>query len=180
MLPLLLLLLLLLFACAAVPVSTARDAPPGETAPETPLFGGGGGDEKPSAYEMLERFGFPRGILPEGVTGYTLRPSSGEFEVYLGGTEDIPCEFEVDGGYRLTYQRRIYGRVSGGSISDLHGVTVRVFFMNWGIDRVVMADAAHLMFYVGPLSQSFSADSFDESPRCRYRHSGGAIAVAVM
>jgi hypothetical protein len=128
---------------------------------------------QPSAYEMLEGFGFPRGILPEGVTGYTYRPSDGAFEVFMGGD----CEFEVDGGYRLTYRRRIYGNVEGGSIRNLGGVSVRMFLFNWGIDRVVMEDAAHLVFYVGPLSQAFPADNFGQSPQCRRRRHGGGNAV---
>ncbi|CAN6360052.1 unnamed protein product [Urochloa humidicola] len=132
--------------------------------------------DEPSAYEMLEGFGFPRGILPEGVTGYTYRASDGAFEVFLGGGD---CEFDVDGGYRLTYRRRIYGNVEGGSIRNLGGVSVRMFLFNWGIDRVVMEDPAHLMFYVGPLSQAFPADNFEESPRCRGRGcEGGTGAVA--
>uniref|UniRef100_A0A0D3G7S2 Uncharacterized protein n=1 Tax=Oryza barthii TaxID=65489 RepID=A0A0D3G7S2_9ORYZ len=85
----------------------------------------------------------------------------------------------VDGGYRLTYQGRITGRVAGGSITGLRGVTVRVFMMNWGIDRVVVADADHLVFYVGPLSQAFPVDGFEESPQCRCRHGGGAAVSGV-
>lgn len=132
---------------------------------------------QPSAYEMLEGFGFPRGILPEGVTGYTYRPSDGAFEVFMAGGD---CEFEVDGGYRLTYRRRIYGNVEGGSIRNLGGVSVRMFLFNWGIDRVVMEDADHLMFYVGPLSQAFPADNFVQSPQCRRRrcHGGSGDGVA--
>ncbi|KAJ1262978.1 hypothetical protein BS78_09G149000 [Paspalum vaginatum] len=128
---------------------------------------------QPSAYEMLEGFGFPRGILPEGVTGYTYRPSDGAFEVFMDGD----CEFEVDGGYRLTYRRRIYGNVEGGSIRNLGGVSVRMFLFNWGIDRVVVEDAGHLMFYVGPLSQAFPADNFLDSPQCRGRRGGGNDGV---
>ncbi|KAG8085636.1 hypothetical protein GUJ93_ZPchr0010g7685 [Zizania palustris] len=164
-------LLILLLAVAALYVSGAREVP-AETR------GGSGvlAADEPSAYEMLERFGFPRGILPEGVTGYTLRPSDGAFEVFL----EKDCEFEVGGGYRLTYRRRIAGKVAGGSIGNLQGVTVRIFMMNWGIDRVVMADAGHLMFYVGPLSQAFPAENFEESPQCRCRHSKGILADAVV
>ncbi|OEL27987.1 hypothetical protein BAE44_0010995 [Dichanthelium oligosanthes] len=134
---------------------------------------GGAPPAQPSAYEMLEGFGFPRGILPEGVTGYTYRPSDGAFEVFMDGD----CEFDVDGGYRLTYRRRISGNVEGGSIRNLGGVSVRMFLFNWGIDRVVMEDAAHLMFYVGPLSQAFPADNFDESPLCRGRRGGSGVAA---
>jgi hypothetical protein len=161
------LLLLTLIAAAAVfpSVAAARDVP------AEPV----GDAEEPSAYEMLERFGFPRGILPEGVTGYTLRRSDGAFQVFMDGGD---CEFEVDGGYRLTYQRTISGTVSGGSIRDLRGVSVKIFFVNWGIDQVLMADAAHLVFHVGPLSQAFPADNFEESPQCRGRGALGLGGVA--
>uniref|UniRef100_A0A0D9WGN7 Uncharacterized protein n=1 Tax=Leersia perrieri TaxID=77586 RepID=A0A0D9WGN7_9ORYZ len=164
-------LLLLLLAGAAAAVVSAGNRAAAEK--ETLLYGVAGDDDKPTAYEMLERFGFPRGILPEGVTAYTLRPSDGAFQVYLG-TKD--CEFEVPGGYRLTYRGIISGKVAGSSIRDLQGVSVKVFLMNWGIDRVVMADAGQLVFYVGPLSQAFPAGNFDESPQCRCRNDD-AVAV---
>uniref|UniRef100_A0A452Z5F7 DUF538 domain-containing protein n=1 Tax=Aegilops tauschii subsp. strangulata TaxID=200361 RepID=A0A452Z5F7_AEGTS len=144
---LLLLIFTLLAGTAVFSVSAARDAT----------------DETPSAYEMLEKFGFPKGILPVGVTDYTLRRSDGAFQVFM----DKDCEFEVDGGYKLTYKQTISGRVAGGSLWDLRGVSVKIFFVNWGIDQVLMADADHLMFYVGPLSQAFTSDNFEESPQCR-------------
>jgi hypothetical protein len=121
---------------------------------------------------MLEGFGFPRGILPVGVTGYKYRPSDGAFEVYLDGD----CEFEVDGRYRLTYRRTISGNVEGGSIRNLGGVSVRMFLFNLGVDRVVME---HLMFYVGPLSQAFPVDGFEESPECRCRRGVAAMGDGV-
>uniref|UniRef100_A0A0A9BM79 Uncharacterized protein n=1 Tax=Arundo donax TaxID=35708 RepID=A0A0A9BM79_ARUDO len=60
-----------------------------------------------------------------------------------------------------------------------------MFLLNWGIARVVMEDADHLMFYVGPLSQAFLADNFEESPECRCNRSGGdgnegGVGVAAM
>lgn len=131
---------------------------------------------QPSAYEMLEGFGFPRGILPEGVTGYTYRASDGAFEVFMDGGD---CEFEVDGGYRLTYRRRVHGNVAGGSIRNLGGVSVRMFLFDWSIDRVAVEDAARLVFYVGPLSQEFPADNFGQSPRCRRRRRGSGNGVGV-
>ncbi|KQK06184.1 uncharacterized protein LOC100830715 [Brachypodium distachyon] len=157
----------LLAAAAVSSVSGARSVPA----------------EPPSAYEMLEKFGFPKGILPVGVTGYKLRRSDGAFQVFM----DRDCEFEVDGGYRLTYQRTISGRVAGGSIRDLRGVSVKMFFVNWGIDQVLMVDADHLMFYVGPISQAFTTDNFLESPECRGcrgsdggQSAGGGSAVAAI
>jgi hypothetical protein len=147
-----------------------------DSAPATLIRATGDLPGEPSAYEMLEGFGFPRGILPVGVTGYKYRPSSdGAFEVYFDGD----CEFEVDDGYRLMYQRTITGNVEGGSIRNLGGVLVMMFLLNWSIDRVVVEDPEHLMFYVGPLSQAFRTAGFKESPVCRYRHSGGNSVAAM-
>ncbi|KAJ4757899.1 hypothetical protein LUZ62_022924 [Rhynchospora pubera] len=115
---------------------------------------------KPTAYEMLEKFNFPKGILPTGVESYNLSPS-GEFEVFLKSD----CEFRVDGGYLLKYKNRISGKVEFGSIQSLDGVSVKVFFMWFGVNEVIRNNA-DLNFFVGPLSASFSASSFEESPRC--------------
>ncbi|KAJ0972167.1 hypothetical protein J5N97_020126 [Dioscorea zingiberensis] len=115
----------------------------------------------PSAYEMLEKFDFPKGILPEGVETYSLRPD-GSFEVFLSSA----CEFKVDGGYMLQYQRKITGRVEKGSLMELKGVSVKVLLVWFNINRVVNSDA-ELYFYVGPLSASFPSSNFEECPKCR-------------
>lgn len=116
--------------------------------------------DAPSAYEMLEKFDFPRGILPEGVVSYTLR-SNGGFEVSLSSD----CEFKVNGGYLLRYKRRITGRVEKGSIVELTGVSVKVLVW-FNINRLVKGDA-EIYFYVGPLSASFPTSNFEECPKCR-------------
>ncbi|XP_064956462.1 uncharacterized protein LOC135633038 [Musa acuminata AAA Group] len=116
--------------------------------------------ETPSAYEMLEKFDFPKGILPEGVKSYILNGDGG-FEVYLSGN----CEFKVEGGYILKYDRKITGKVKSGSLTDLKGVSVKVLFAWFGINEVVRNDS-DISFYVGPLSASFPVSNFDECPRC--------------
>ncbi|THU62890.1 hypothetical protein C4D60_Mb01t09920 [Musa balbisiana] len=116
--------------------------------------------ETPSAYEMLEKFDFPKGILPEGVKSYVLNGDGG-FEVYLSGN----CEFKVEGGYILKYGRKITGKVKSGSLTDLKGVSVKVLFAWFGINEVVRNDS-DISFYVGPLSASFPVSNFDECPRC--------------
>ena len=64
-----------------------------------------------TAYEMLERYMFPRGILPQGVQRYMLRPD-GSFEVFFPGSGG--CEFRVGGRYLLRYERRIAGTARAG------------------------------------------------------------------
>uniref|UniRef100_A0A1D1ZLQ4 Tetraacyldisaccharide 4'-kinase n=1 Tax=Anthurium amnicola TaxID=1678845 RepID=A0A1D1ZLQ4_9ARAE len=123
------------------------------------------GDAPPTAYEMLERHGFPRGILPEGVESYVLR-EDGSFEVYLGGRRD--CDFAVEGGYLLNYKRRITGRLdeASGALRQLKGVSVKVLFVWFGISEVVHGGDV-LSFHLGPLSASFPLSNFEECPRCR-------------
>uniref|UniRef100_A0A0E0F429 Uncharacterized protein n=1 Tax=Oryza meridionalis TaxID=40149 RepID=A0A0E0F429_9ORYZ len=141
----------------------------------------------PTAYEMVERYGFPRGILPEGVESYVLRPD-GSFEVHLSGDGDGnggggDCEFRVgDGGaYLLRYGRRVAGVAMEGSIRSLEGVSVKVLFAWLGIGRVDRA-GDDLRFFVGPLSAAFPLANFADCPRCRCGFdcdtAAGAAAIA--
>ncbi|RRT68304.1 hypothetical protein B296_00005774 [Ensete ventricosum] len=114
-----------------------------------------------TAYQMLEKYDFPKGILPQGVQSYALN-QAGSFEVYLNGD----CEFEVTGGYLLHYKRRITGTVGVGSLTNLRGVRVKVLFLWFGINEVVRS-GDELKFYLGPLSASFGLSNFEECPSCR-------------
>ncbi|CAN6374843.1 unnamed protein product [Urochloa humidicola] len=138
--------------------------PPTAAAPTTaaPLTAN---SPKPTAYDMLERYNLARGILPEGVTGYVLRPD-GSFEVFFSGAGG--CEFTVgEGGrYKLRYDRRIAGTASAGSIRQLQGVSVKVLFVWLGVTEVDRA-GDQLSFHVGPLAASFPLRKFAVSPRCR-------------
>ncbi|KAG6480098.1 uncharacterized protein LOC122020850 [Zingiber officinale] len=118
------------------------------------------GSEQPSAYEMLEKFDFPKGILPEGVQSYELK-GDGSFTVFLAGD----CKFKVDGGYVLKYGRKITGKVEAGALTNLNGVSVKILFAWFSIGSVARSDAA-LNFYVGPLSASFPVSNFEECPSC--------------
>jgi len=114
---------------------------------------------QPSAYEMLEGFGFPRGILPEGVTGYVLRPD-GSFEVYLPGD----CSFRA-GSMRVRYSSRVAGSIQPMAISGVEGVKVKVLLAWVGV-REGDRDGDQLRFPAGPVSMSFPVDTFAHSPQC--------------
>uniref|UniRef100_A0A0A9H1C3 Uncharacterized protein n=1 Tax=Arundo donax TaxID=35708 RepID=A0A0A9H1C3_ARUDO len=116
-----------------------------------------------TAYEMLELYDFPRGILPEGVQRYELQPD-GSFEVFLSSGSG--CEFLVAGRYMLRYDRCIAGTARAGSIQALEGVSVKVLFVWLGITEVDRA-GDQLSFLVGQLAASFPLSNFAESPRCR-------------
>ncbi|XP_074562820.1 uncharacterized protein LOC141819417 [Curcuma longa] len=120
--------------------------------------------DEPTVYEMLEKYGFPPGILPQGVQGYALN-QDGRFEVYLSGD----CEFKVSGGYLLHYKKKISGTVRSGELTGLGGVSVKVLFFWFGVNEVVRS-GDELLFYVGPLSASFASSNFEECPACRCGH----------
>ncbi|KAL5993262.1 hypothetical protein ACLOJK_014185 [Asimina triloba] len=117
-------------------------------------------NQSATAYEMLEKFNFPRGILPEGVKSYVLNPD-GSFQVFLDGD----CKFGVEGGYSLSYRKKITGKVSFASLKELKGVSVKVLFVWLNIDQVSTGNG-ELAFYVGPLSASFPLSNFADSPQC--------------
>ncbi|KAJ4952269.1 hypothetical protein NE237_029101 [Protea cynaroides] len=115
---------------------------------------------EPTAYEMLEKFNFPRGILPEGAKRYVLHDDN-RFEFYLDGD----CKFNVEGGYSLFYSRKITGRIGYGTLKDLKGVSVKILFIWLSINEISSGNG-NLDFYVGPLSASFPLSNFEECPQC--------------
>ncbi|XP_062182041.1 uncharacterized protein LOC133886311 [Phragmites australis] len=113
----------------------------------------------PTAYEMVERYDFPRGILPEGVTGYVLRPN-GSFEVYLPGDCDLSAA-----NMQVHYSSCIAGNVQNRSIHGLEGVKVKMLFAWIGIDQVDRTEE-RIQFHAGMVSKLFPVDSFANSPQC--------------
>ncbi|XP_006575780.1 uncharacterized protein LOC114369357 [Glycine soja] len=115
----------------------------------------------PTAYEMLESFHFPAGILPKRVTGYELDPSSGKFHADLNGS----CSFSLEGSYQLSYQKIITVYVSDGRLTELRGISVKILFF-WLSILDVVRFGDDLDFSVGVASASFPLDNFFVSPQC--------------
>uniref|UniRef100_A0A0E0MKK0 DUF538 family protein n=1 Tax=Oryza punctata TaxID=4537 RepID=A0A0E0MKK0_ORYPU len=127
----------------------------------------------PTAYEMLEKYDFPRGILPVGVEGYELR-EDGRFEVYF----PRDCEFMLARTWLVRYGARIAGAAASGQLTSLQGVYVKVLFV-WLPVGEVDRSGDTLSFYIGPVSTSFPLSDFAHSPHCRgYDHLPAAAAAA--
>lgn len=112
-----------------------------------------------TAYEVLESYGFPSGLLPLTVVSYTL-DSDGSFTLTLEGS----CIVNVD-SYRVKYASEISGVISTGSITDLSGITVRVLFIWWKITSITVS-GSNLVFKVASISKSFAISNFIENPVC--------------
>ncbi|KAF4364443.1 hypothetical protein F8388_007020 [Cannabis sativa] len=114
-----------------------------------------------SAYQVLQQYGFPQGLLPKGVTGYELNRDTGEFSAHWNGT----CKFNLEGSYSLEYKSTISGIISKERLKNLKGVSVKVLFFWLNIVEVVR-DGDELQFSVGIASANFPIDNFEESPQC--------------
>ncbi|KAL4603534.1 hypothetical protein ACB092_10G130100 [Castanea dentata] len=113
-----------------------------------------------TAYEVLEEYDFPVGLLPKGVLGYELDSSTGKFSAYLNGT----CTFTID-SYELKYKSTITGIIAKDKLSSLSGITVKVLFFWLSIVKVTREDD-ELAFSVGIASADFPVSNFTESPTC--------------
>ncbi|XP_008784759.2 uncharacterized protein At5g01610-like [Phoenix dactylifera] len=118
-------------------------------------------DTKPSAYEVLESYNFPIGLLPKGCSGYDLDPDTGDFSAYFNNT----CSFSLEGSYQLRYQPTISGHISAGRLSDLRGVSVKILLFWINIIEVSLHND-ELEFSVGIASADFPIDNFFECPQC--------------
>uniref|UniRef100_A0ACD5YFD9 Uncharacterized protein n=1 Tax=Avena sativa TaxID=4498 RepID=A0ACD5YFD9_AVESA len=112
-----------------------------------------------TAYNMLQQYGFPPGIIPEGVQSYELR-QDGSFEVHLSNE----CGLHI-GGFKLHYSSRIAGNIHNGWITGLEGVKVKIA-MAWVGIRKVSRDGNQLRVGAGRITKSFPIGDFSTSPHC--------------
>ncbi|KAJ9171798.1 hypothetical protein P3X46_015112 [Hevea brasiliensis] len=113
-----------------------------------------------TAYEVLQEYDFPIGLLPNGVTSYELDTSTGKFSVYLNAT----CTFTID-SYELKYKTTITGVIKKDKLSSLSGIQVKILFF-WLSITTVIRDDDELEFSVGIASADFPVSNFDECPTC--------------
>lgn len=119
-----------------------------------------GGTTSPTAYEVLQEYNFPVGILPKGVTKYELDRTSGKFKAYLNGS----CEFWIK-DYYIKYKSTITGVISRNELKKLKGISVRVLVV-WLNIVEVSRDDGNLDFSVGIVAANFGVRNFLESPQC--------------
>ncbi|CAN6163868.1 unnamed protein product [Urochloa humidicola] len=116
-----------------------------------------------TAYDILEKNNFPRGLLPQGVQSYVLNPD-GKLELTLPGE----CRFFVTLGrqkFQLQFASTFGGVIRAGSITEVYGVDVQVKFAWLGFSQVDRA-GDQLTFHVKQFTQSFPVSGFAVSPSC--------------
>ncbi|CAH8305334.1 unnamed protein product [Eruca vesicaria subsp. sativa] len=113
-----------------------------------------------TAYDVVQKYKLPRGILPEGVIDYKLNNKTGFFKVYFNNT----CRFPIE-EYKVKFQPIVSGFIKNGRISRLMGVSVKVLYFWLSIGEVT-SDGQELELSVGAASEEFSLHRFATSPQC--------------
>ncbi|KAL5053824.1 hypothetical protein RYX36_034506 [Vicia faba] len=117
---------------------------------------------KETVYDLLPKFGLPSGLLPNSVTDYSLS-DDGRFVVVLDST----CYIQFD--YLVYYEKKITGKLSYGSISDLKGIQVQRVFIWFNVDeiRVDLPPSDSIYFQVGIINKRLGLDQFKTVHSCR-------------
>ncbi|PHU22509.1 hypothetical protein BC332_07616 [Capsicum chinense] len=113
-----------------------------------------------SIYDVLNSHGLPVGLLPKGITKFSIDPASGRFEVHL--PQSCAAQFET----HLRYDSTVSGTLNYGQISDISGVAAEELFLWFSVKgiRVDIPSSGLIYFDVGVVSKQFSL-SFFETPR---------------
>ncbi|XP_073270281.1 uncharacterized protein [Primulina huaijiensis] len=110
---------------------------------------------EPTVYELLPKYGLPSGLLPDSVTNYTL-DQDGNFEVNL--KKSCYIKFE----YTVYYEKKITGKLSIGSITDLKGIEVQRLFFWFNVDeiKVDLPPSHSIYFSVGIFNKKLDLGQF--------------------
>ncbi|XP_055827863.1 uncharacterized protein LOC129896073 [Solanum dulcamara] len=113
-----------------------------------------------SIYDVLNSHGLPVGLLPKGITNFSIDPASGRFEVHL--PQSCAAQFET----HLRYDSTVSGTLNYGQISEISGVAAQELFLWFSVKgiRVDIPSSGLIYFDVGVVSKQFSL-SFFEIPR---------------
>ncbi|XP_022743225.1 uncharacterized protein LOC111294244 [Durio zibethinus] len=113
-----------------------------------------------SIYDHLEINGLPIGLLPKGITEFSIDPDTQRFQVNL--TQACNAKFEN----QLHYDFNISGVLSFGKIANLSGVSQQELFLWFPVISIRVDDPSSglINFDVGVVNKQFSLSLF-EIPR---------------
>ncbi|KAK4788637.1 hypothetical protein SAY86_019956 [Trapa natans] len=122
-------------------------------------------------HDLLPKYGFPRGLIPDSVKSYNLS-DDGSFVIQL----DRPCYVHFD--ELVYYDRKIKGKISYGSASGVSGIQAKKLFIWVSVTGIkVESSSGMIEFYVGALSEKLPAKQFEEVPQCKSKASNGEAAT---
>ncbi|XWS42969.1 hypothetical protein CRYUN_Cryun16bG0059600 [Craigia yunnanensis] len=115
-----------------------------------------------SIYDHLERNGLPMGLLPKGITDFSIDPDTHRFQVNLSQ----PCNTKFEN--QLHYDFNISGVLSFGKIVNLSGVSQQDLFLWFPVISIRVDDPSSglINFDVGVVDKQFSLALFESPHDC--------------
>ncbi|KAK4792178.1 hypothetical protein SAY86_022613 [Trapa natans] len=115
-----------------------------------------------SIHDHLRLYGLPPGILPKGITEFSVEPSDGRFRVKL----PHPCNVKFES--QVHYDLNVTGTLSPGKISELSGISAQELFLWFPVKdiHVDLPSSGLIYFDVGVVNKQFSLSLFESSPDC--------------
>ncbi|KAG7600603.1 hypothetical protein ISN44_As06g046890 [Arabidopsis suecica] len=112
-------------------------------------------------HDLLPRYGFPKGLLPNNVKSYTLS-DDGDFTVDLISSCYVKFSDQL-----VFYGKNIAGKLSYGSVKDVHGIQAKEAFL-WLSITAMESDpsSATVVFSVGFVSKTLPVSMFENVPSC--------------
>ncbi|KAI4350175.1 hypothetical protein L6164_010684 [Bauhinia variegata] len=113
-------------------------------------------------YDHLRLQGLPVGLLPKGITHFSINTTSGEFQVSL----DMPCNAKFEN--EVHYDFNISGTLTYGQIGELSGVSAQELFLWFPVKgiRIDVPSSGLIHFDVGVVDKQFSLSLFESPPDC--------------
>ncbi|CAN8321808.1 unnamed protein product [Cochlearia groenlandica] len=118
-------------------------------------------------HDLLPRYGFPKGLLPNNVRSYNLSGDGGEFTVELTSSCYVHFPDQV-----VFYDNKLAGKLSYGAVKDVVGIKAKEAFL-WVPITAMKSDQSSetVVFSVGFVSKSLPASMFENVPSCSRRRS---------
>ena len=118
--------------------------------------------EGETIYDYLRRYGLPIGLLPKGISDFSIDPIDGRFHVNL--TQPCNARFENE----VHYDLNVTGTLEFGRIGELSGMTAQELFLWFPVKgiRVDVPSSGLIYFDVGVVDKQFSLSLFESPPDC--------------
>lgn len=116
----------------------------------------------PSIYDALTANGLPIGLLPKGITNFTINPSTNEFNVHLNRS----CNTKFETSVRFDWN--FAGVLSYGQISNMSGIAAKDLFLWFPVKgiHVDVPNSGIIYFDVGVVFKQFAVSSFEVPRDC--------------
>ncbi|KAK4786406.1 hypothetical protein SAY86_003095 [Trapa natans] len=115
-----------------------------------------------SIYDHFRRYGLPAGLLPKGITEFSIDTSDGRFQVNL----PQPCNANFEN--QVHYDFNVTGILSPSQVGELSGVSSQELFL-WFPVKTIHVDVPSsglIYFDVGDIAKQFSLSQFECPPDC--------------